>query len=88
MSSEGNPTKLRVLQQDYHEEYDALTKEEKEELVEEFKAHKEAGMKLRRPTARACIQDVANVSRNMQLLVSDQTILFRVTQRILTVACR
>jgi hypothetical protein len=70
-SSEGNPTKLQVLQQDYHEEYDALTKEEKEELVEEFNAHKEAGKKIRRPTARARIQDVANVSRNMQLLVSD-----------------
>ena len=70
-SSKGNPTKLQVLQQDYHKEYDALTKEEKEELVEEFNAHKEAGKKIRRLTARARIQDVANVSRNMQLLVSD-----------------
>ena len=70
-SSEGNPTKLQVLQQDYHKEYDALTKEEREELVEEFNAHKEVGKKIRQPTAHACIQDVANVSHNMQLLVSD-----------------
>ena len=45
--------------------------EEKEELVEEFKAHKEAGMKLCRPTACVHSQDVANVSCNMQLLVRD-----------------
>ena len=70
MILEGNSSKLQDLQQEYHEEYDALTTEEKEELVEEFNAHKEAGTKIRQPSARACIQDVANVSRNMQLLVS------------------
>lgn len=69
--SEGNATKLGELQQDYRDEYNALTKEEKDELVAEFNAHKEAGIKIRRPTARARIQDVANVSRNMQMLVSN-----------------
>lgn len=68
--SDGNPTKLREIQEDYHEEYNALTNEEKDELVAEFDAHKEAGIKIRRPTARARVQDVANVSRNMQMLVS------------------
>ena len=62
--AEGNSMKLTVLQQEYHEEYEALTKEEKNDLVEEFKVHKQAGMKIRRPTARARIQDVANVACN------------------------
>lgn len=61
--------KLLTLQQEYHEEYEALTKEEKAEIIEEFNVHKQEGMKICCPTARACIQDVANVSRNMQLLV-------------------
>lgn len=68
--SEGNPTRLQVLQADYQEEYEALTNDEKDELIIEFNAHKEEGAKVRRPTARARIQDVANVARNMQLLVS------------------
>ena len=58
------------LQQKYQDEYEALTKEEKAELVEEFNSHKEEDAKVRRPTARGRIQDVANVARNMQLLVS------------------
>jgi hypothetical protein len=62
--------KLLTLQQEYHEEYETLTKEEKAEIIEEFNTHKEEGMKIRRPTARGRIQDVANVARNMQLLVS------------------
>jgi hypothetical protein len=75
--SEGNPTKLGELQQDYRDEYNALTTEEKDELVAEFNAHKEAGFKIRRPTARARIQDVANVSRNMQMLVSNLNLNWR-----------
>ena len=69
-TSDGNPTRLQELQQEYHEEYEGLTREEKDELVAEFNANKEAGTKICRPTARARIQDVANVSRNMQMLVS------------------
>lgn len=65
--------KLLTLQQEHHEEYETLTKEEKAELIEEFNAHKQEGIKIRRPTARARIQDVANVSRNMQLLVGGYT---------------
>ncbi|KAF8240562.1 hypothetical protein L208DRAFT_1528165 [Tricholoma matsutake] len=36
-TEEGNLMKLIMLQQEYHEEYEALTKEEKDELIEEFK---------------------------------------------------
>jgi hypothetical protein len=67
--SEGNSMNLLTIQQEYHDKYESLTKEEKAEIVEEFNAQKEDGMKIRRPTARARIQDVANVSQNMQLLV-------------------
>jgi hypothetical protein len=69
MILEGNTIKLSTLQQEYHKEYEGLTKEEKAKLIEEFNTHKQEGMKIRRPTARARIQDVANVARNMQLLV-------------------
>lgn len=66
---EGNPMRLKTLHEEYHDEYDALGPEEKNELIEEFDTHKHEGLKIRRPTARARIQDIANVARNMQLLV-------------------
>ena len=70
--SEGNSTKLQALQEEYRDEYEALSPEEKAELIEEFDAHKQEGLKIRRPMARARIQDVANVARNIQLLVSNK----------------
>ena len=69
--AEGSTTKLGELQWEYRNEYDGLTKEEKDELVAEFNPHKEVGIKIHQPTACACIQDVANVSHNMQMLVSN-----------------
>jgi membrane carboxypeptidase/penicillin-binding protein len=62
-----------ALQNEYHDKYDALTEEAKQELVEEFEVHKQEGMKIH-PTVCACIQDVANVARNIQLLVSRKDI--------------
>ena len=59
-----------TLQAEYQDEYEALAEEDKAELIREFTAHKTEGSKLQRPTARGRIQDVANVMRNMQLLVS------------------
>jgi hypothetical protein len=59
-----------ALQNEYHDEYEALTEEGKQELVDEFEVHKEEGMKIHCPTAHAHIQDIANVARNIQLLVS------------------
>lgn len=68
-SLEGHPTKLIKLQDEYKDEYEALTKEEREELVEEFSAQRDERSKIKRPTPKARIADVANVVRNMQLLV-------------------
>ena len=61
-------------QNEYHDEYDALTEEAKQELVKEFEVHKQEGMKIRCPTACARIQDIANVARNIQLLISRKDI--------------
>lgn len=57
------------LQDDYHDEYDDLTKDEKDELVREFNDEKDQLKKVSRPTARARMQDVANVVRNIRQLV-------------------
>lgn len=54
-----------MLQQEYHKEYKALTKEEKDDLIEEFNTHKQEDMKIHHPTACAHIQDVANSACNM-----------------------
>lgn len=68
--AEGNSLKLVALQKEYQEEYEALSKEEKDELIEEFNAYKQDTMKICCLTAHTCIQDVANVAHNVQLLVS------------------
>ena len=44
-----------ALQQEYLEEYEALTNKEKAELVEEFETHKQEWITVYRPTACACI---------------------------------
>ena len=67
---EENTTRLMALQEEYNDKYNALTQEEKQELIKEFEAHKQEGTKICHPTAQACIQDVANAAWNMQLLVS------------------
>ncbi|KAJ6518449.1 hypothetical protein DFH09DRAFT_1331933 [Mycena vulgaris] len=57
------------LHKDYFEEYRQMTDEEKDALVEH---HKDVGVRkirLRRDTPRAKVQDVANIVRNMQLLL-------------------
>ena len=61
--------KLGEIQTDYGNEYNDLSKENKDELIEEFKSIKKSALSIRRPTARARIQDVANVVRNMEWLV-------------------
>jgi hypothetical protein len=61
--------RLIDIQANYGDEYEALTKEQRAELVEEFMHDKDSKAKVRRPTAKSRIQDVANVARNMQLLV-------------------
>jgi hypothetical protein len=53
--------KLGEIQTDYGNEYNDLSKEDKDELIKEFKSIKKSALSIRRPTARAHIQDVANV---------------------------
>jgi hypothetical protein len=68
-SLDGHPTKLIKLQDDFKDKYEALTKEEREELVEEFTAQRDERGKIKWPTPKARIANVANVVRNIQLLV-------------------
>ena len=67
--SDGHPLKLIKLQDEYKEEYKNLTREEREELIEESTAQRDGRAKLKRATPKGRIADVANVVRNMQLLV-------------------
>jgi len=53
--------KFGEIQTDYGNEYNDLSKEDKDKLIEEFKSIKKSALSIRRPTAHARIQDVANV---------------------------
>ncbi|KAJ7938868.1 hypothetical protein B0H13DRAFT_1587365 [Mycena leptocephala] len=57
--------KAQELHEMYKAEYDALTEEEKKELVERW----EEVPKARRDTPRARIRDVSNTVRNIQMLL-------------------
>ncbi|KAJ7086902.1 hypothetical protein B0H15DRAFT_781879 [Mycena belliarum] len=57
------------LHDEYHAEYEALTAEEKETLVERFTMTKDDTQRIRRDTPRARMQDVSNVVRNIQMLM-------------------
>jgi hypothetical protein len=80
--SDGESKNACELHEDYFEEYRQMTDEEKDALVER---HKDVGVrdiKLRRDTPRAKVQDVANIVRNMQLLV--RSLKFQIFVRWLT----
>jgi hypothetical protein len=68
--SDGHCMKLTMLQDEYKDEYEALTKEQREELIEDFATQRNEQAKVKWPTPKAQISDVANVVRNMQLLIS------------------
>jgi hypothetical protein len=57
------------IQEDFREEYQNLTKDERDELVKNFKEEKSTLRKIPCPTARGRVQDVANVTRNICELV-------------------
>ncbi|KAJ7482798.1 hypothetical protein B0H11DRAFT_2193174 [Mycena galericulata] len=57
------------LHDEYFDEYKNLTTTEKDALVERFRLIRDREPKLRRDTPRAKIQDVANIVRNMKLLM-------------------
>lgn len=63
----GQALTLHDIHHRYLDAYNELTPVEKTAITEEFKASKETA--LRRSTPRGCVQDIVNVSRNMQLLV-------------------
>lgn len=65
----GESKNVPELHNDHFEEYRLLTDEQKDEYVEQFKERHTRDLKLRRDTPRAKIQDVANIVRNMKLLV-------------------
>ncbi|KAJ7732774.1 hypothetical protein DFH07DRAFT_696399, partial [Mycena maculata] len=58
-----------TLHHDYFEEYKTLTDAEKDAYVERFRDTKKREVKLRRDTPRGKIQDVANIVRNIKLLM-------------------
>ncbi|KAK7016039.1 hypothetical protein R3P38DRAFT_2542991 [Favolaschia claudopus] len=57
------------LHKAHYPEYQALTKDERDTLVEEFDKTKQRNFHLRRDTPRARVQDVSNVVRNMKMLL-------------------
>jgi len=66
---------LLEMQQKYLDEYRALGKEERDEIVREFKENVDITKNLPRPAPRGKIQDVSNVIRNMRELVSTTDLL-------------
>jgi hypothetical protein len=65
----GEAMRLIDIQANYGDEYEALTKEQCAELVEEFMHDKDSKAKVCQLTAKSQIQDMANIACNMQLLV-------------------
>jgi hypothetical protein len=54
----------------FAEEYNALTDEQKEDLVEEHRELKSKHLKIRRPTTRGKVHDVSNAIHNIKKIVS------------------
>ncbi|KAJ7294037.1 hypothetical protein C8J57DRAFT_1041559 [Mycena rebaudengoi] len=65
----GESKRAPELHREYFEEYSQLTDAEKDEYVERFKEVRQREIKLRRDTPRGKIQDVANIVRNIKLLM-------------------
>jgi hypothetical protein len=59
------------IQREYKDEYSALGKEEREELVREYKENIDGTKHLARPSPRGRIQDFSNTVRNLMMLVCD-----------------
>ncbi|CAK5272792.1 unnamed protein product [Mycena citricolor] len=65
----GGPTQnAPALSESFAEEYNALSSEEKQKFVDDFKEIKVSNASLKRTTPRGRAQDVANIIRNMKLL--------------------
>ena len=57
------------MQEAHIDEYNALSDEQKEELVEEHRQIKDRNKTFRRPSAKGRIEDVTNTVRNVKRLV-------------------
>lgn len=66
---DGEKENVISIQRDFKEEYDALTAEERAEYIVEFDAMKTSSAHVARHTSRGCIQDLANIARNMEVMV-------------------
>ncbi|KAJ7603379.1 hypothetical protein DFH06DRAFT_1022290 [Mycena polygramma] len=69
LREEGTPLNAKEIHKQYGNEYYALTDAEKDALIIAHKKVATRSVKLRRNTPRACIQDVANIVQNIQLLM-------------------
>ncbi|KAJ7229516.1 hypothetical protein B0H12DRAFT_1029962 [Mycena haematopus] len=65
----GEAKNAKEIHRDHFAEYEALTPDEKESLVQEFEKDRTQNFRLRRDTPRGKVQDVANVVRNMKMLM-------------------
>ncbi|KAJ7438530.1 hypothetical protein B0H11DRAFT_1752670 [Mycena galericulata] len=59
-----------TLHDEFEAEYRGLTDAQKDKYIEDFKKRRAKEVTLRRATPRAKIQDVANVTRNMKMLMA------------------
>ncbi|KAF8195269.1 hypothetical protein K438DRAFT_1587471 [Mycena galopus ATCC 62051] len=64
----GESKNTEELHQDYFEEYQALSEKEKD-LVTDFEKIRTKNFQLQRDTPRGRVQDIANVVRNMKMLM-------------------
>ncbi|KAF9486114.1 hypothetical protein BDN70DRAFT_794340 [Pholiota conissans] len=68
-NDDGNKLSLLEIQHAFKDEYSNLGEEERLRLVHEFQETSTASKRLVRPSPRGRVQDVANVVRNMILLI-------------------
>ena len=69
--TEGENMSLLSIQREFKDEYSALSKEEHEEIVREYKENTDGTKHLACPSPRGRIQDFSNTVRNLIMLVGD-----------------
>ena len=73
---------LSNIQKEFTSEYNALGKEERQEIVEEHKENTTSKRTIQHPLPRSRLQDVSNVKRNMISLVCCSSISFESSDTI------
>lgn len=69
MFSAGRFLNAVQIHDEFHDEYVALTSEQKQEYVDKFAEERSGDVKLRRDTPRGRLQDLKNTARNIESLV-------------------